>query len=760
MLKILRQIIQEIDTTQDLEQALYAVVQQVKKAIDADACSVFLIDPQTNEYVLLATDGLNPSLVGQVRLQLGEGLIGLIGEREEPINLDVAPDHPSFRSYPGLNEESFSAFLGVPIIHQREVFGVLAVQQQISRFFDEAEEAFLVTLAAQLGGVVAHAQATGAVMELMCNYRGESVLLKETTLTGIPSAAGVALGTGIVVYPLADLDAVPERFVEDIEAEIERFTAALQVTRSEIARLAENLKVTLPLEEQSLFDAYARILESPSLCNAIIEEIRQGYWAQSALKHVIYQQVKKFEAMDDVYFRERATDLRDLGQRILAHLQEGERDKRIYPEKTILVGEEVTPTDLAEVPEGQLAGVVSVKGSSNSHVAILARALGVPTIMGISVGVRLGLLEGQTIIVDGYYGQVYLNPSETVRNEFLNLAREEEEIDNNLESLRNLPAETTDGYGVSLYVNTGLAADIGRSLSVGAEGVGLYRTEVPFMVRERFPTEEEQRIIYRQLLTAFAPRPVMMRTLDVGGDKALPYFPIDDENPFLGWRGIRITLDHPEIFLAQVRAMLRASIGLDNIHILLPMVSGVAEVEEAMRLLVQAHVELLEEGESVKMPTLGVMLEVPSSLYLAREIAQRVDFVSVGSNDLTQYLLAVDRNNARVAGLYDSLHPAVLRSLSQVVKNVHKERKHIGICGEMAADPLAVILLLAMGFDSLSMSAMRLPRVKWVIRQFSMEQAKELLEEVLVMDDPAEIRCHMELALEKAGLGGLIRAGQ
>ena len=333
-------------------------------------------------------------------------------------------------------------------------------------------------------------------------------------------------------------------------------------------------------------------------------------------------------------------------------------------------------------------------------------------------------------------------------------------IDEELEALRDSPAETKDGFGISLYVNTGLAADVRRSLSVGAEGVGLYRTEVPFMVRDRFPSEEEQRILYRQLLNAFSPRPVMMRTLDVGGDKSLPYFPVEEDNPFLGWRGIRITLDHPEIFLVQIRAMLRANIDLDNLHIMLPMVSSVNEIEEATKLLNQAVNELKEEGLKINKPPLGVILEVPSAIYQTREFARRVDFLSVGSNDLTQYLLAVDRNNNRVASLYNILHPAILRALLIAVKDAHKEHKHISICGEMAGDPIAVILLLAIGFDTLSMSATRLPRIKWVIRNFTMENAKILLEEVLAMDDPVEIRGHMEAALDKAGLGGLIRAGR
>jgi len=252
----------------------------------------------------------------------------------------------------------------------------------------------------------------------------------------------------------------------------------------------------------------------------------------------------------------------------------------------------------------------------------------------------------------------------------------------------------------------------------------------------------------------------MMRTLDIGGDKVLPYFPVLEDNPFLGWRGIRVTLDHPEILLVQVRAMLRASVGLNNLHIMLPMVSSITEVDETLCFLRQARDELIEVGEAVEMPAIGIMIEVPSAVYQARALAKRVDFLSVGSNDLIQYLLAVDRNNARVANLYNNLHPAVLHALQQVVDGGHAEGKHVSICGEMAGDPAAVLLLIAMGFDTLSMSATRLPRVKWVIRNFTLKRANELLAEVMVMEDPLTIRRHVEKVLEQAGLGGLIRAGR
>jgi phosphotransferase system, enzyme I, PtsP len=551
----------------------------------------------------------------------------------------------------------------------------------------------------------------------------------------------------------------PDREAEDVETDIKLFHIALAATRDSIKRLNDNMAAGLPPEERALFDVYLKMLDSASLTEEVIEEIKQGHWVQSALRRVIDRHVSKFEAMDDSYLRERATDIKDLGERVLFYLQAGESNQKEYPEQTILVGEEVTPAALAEVPEGRLAGVISVRGSSNSHVAILARALGVPTVMGVS-GLKVNQADGQDVVVDGYYGQVYLSPSVSLRNEFLNLLKEEREFDTELKNLHHLPAETHDNHTIALYVNTGLEPDVGRSLSVGAEGVGLYRTEVPFMTRDRFPSEEEQRILYRQLLKAFMPRRVIMRTLDVGGDKSLPYFSVEEDNPFLGWRGMRITLDHPEIFLVQVRAMMRASVGLDNLSIMFPMITTVGEVEEALRLLKQAYEELLNEGLQVVMPKVGVMIEVPSAVYQAQVLARRVDFLSVGSNDLTQYLLAVDRNNPRVASLYDGLHPAILRAIMQVVAGGHREDKSVSICGEMAGDPAAVILLLAMGFDTLSMSASRLPRVKWVIRNFSLKRAKQLLDEVLAMDDAIEIRNHMELALEEAGLGGLVRAGR
>lgn len=764
MLKILKRIVQDVTTASHLTEALTILVQRVRKAIAADAVSVFLIDTKNTEYVLIATDGLNKQAETSVRVGMDYGIIGLIGRREEPINIEDAPTHPEFYHSSLLGEEHLRAFLGVPIIQHRKLYGVLTVQQAEQRCFDDAEEAFLITLAAQLGGIIAHSEATGELAQLTQlkpNEGGEeSIDSTPTTLTGVGSVPGVGIGSAVVVYPLADIDAVPRQTVDDIEEEIKAFFEALQTAREDMQRLSKRMKATVAEDEHALFDVYLRILDKDSLGAEVEQVIREERLsAEAALAAVIKKHVQQFESMEDDYLRERASDFRDLGRRVLAELQRSQREEIAYPRRTILVGEEITASALAEVPEGQLVGIVSAKGANNSHVAILARALGVPAIMGVR-GLKVEHLSRRALVVDGYYGHVYVSPNRAILSEFKKLAQEEDELNQSLVSLRDKPAETLDNYRVSLQVNTGLAMDAGLSMSVGAEGVGLYRSEVPFMSRDRFPSEDEQHIIYRQILKAFAPRSVTMRTLDIGGDKILPYFPVEEENPYLGWRGIRVTLDHPDVFLMQVRAMMRASEELNNLRIMLPMVTTLSEVEEAAYLIHQAFEELLEEGCLIEKPKLGVMIEVPAAVYLARELARRVDFLSVGSNDLTQYLLAVDRNNARVAGLYDAFHPAMLRALMKVVEGGHAAGVEVSICGEMASDPLAVILLIAMGFDTLSMNSTSLPRIKWVIRNISIAHSRKILADVLELEHPDEIRLCLQKALEEEGLGGLIRAGK
>ncbi|WP_331344697.1 phosphoenolpyruvate--protein phosphotransferase [Cellvibrio sp. UBA7661] len=750
MLNSLRSIVQEVNAARDMKTALAIIVTRVKQVMATQVCSVYLRDAK-GDYVLMATDGLNADAVGRVRLAAGEGLVGRVVVREEPINLEHAEAHPSYQYFPETGEERYSSFLGVPIIHHRKVLGVLVVQQVEQRRFDEGEEAFLVTMSAQLAGVIAHAEATGGVMPV-----GTKAKAAQSKFVGVSGASGIAIGEAVVIAPAADLRSVPYQTCKDIEAEIDFFQRSLMAVREDIKSLGEQLKARINREEQALFDAYLAMLDDASVASEVVGRIRKGANASYAWSEVIIEHENIFNSMNDPYLRERATDLRDLGRRVLAYLQESNQKTRVYPDKAILIGEELTASMLGEIPKEKLAGLVSVHGSSNSHVAILARAMDIPTVMGV-VDLPFTQIDGRPIIVDGYKGTVYCDPGAQLRKQYKAIFLEEQALVKGLEALKNLPCETKDRYRLPLHVNTGLMADVVRSLERGAEGVGLYRTEVPFLLRDRFPSEEEQRAIYREQLEAFAPHSVTMRTLDIGGDKALPYFPIEEDNPFLGWRGIRVTLDHPEIFLAQIRAMIKASEGLDNLRILLPMITNVQEVDASKALILRVYKELLEEGFKVRKPQVGAMIEVPAAVYLAPELSRRVDFLSVGSNDLTQYLLAVDRNNAQVADLYQAFHPAVLRALQYIVYAAHDAGISVSICGELAGDPGAAILLMAMGYDVLSMNATNLPKVKSVIRGITYDHAKKLLSDVMRMSNGEQIREYIARELRDSGLTRLIR---
>jgi len=750
MLSALRAVAQKVGAAPNLEQAMAALVQCVKAEMGTEVCSLYLLNNDKTRYVLMATDGLKRESINNVSLKPGEGLVGLIAQREEPLNLQNAHTHPNFRYFPEIGEELFKSFMGAPIIHHGEVLGVLVVQQRDARRFQEQEEAFLVTLSAQLAGIIAHAEATGALRLMTQKKKGSPT--QGTTFQGISGSPGVAIGIAKVLTPSGDLAGIPMLECESVEKEMKHFHHALVKVRAEIQRLGQTLQNRLNLEEQALFDVYLRMLADNAIGGEVVNRIiSQKLQARSALSQVVMEHVNTFEAMEDAYLRERATDVKDLGLRVLGALDASDNETRQYPDKTILVGEEITASMLGEVPEEKLVGIISVRGSRSSHMAIFARAMGIPTILG-AADFPFQQLNKQEVIIDGYSGKIHTSPSVALKKQYKNVLFEEKALSKYFDTQKDLPCETTDHHKVTLMVNTGLPSDVIRAQGRGAEGVGLYRTEISFAARDRFPSEEEQRVIYREQLEAFSPRPVTMRTLDVGGDKPLSYFPIEEENPFLGWRGIRICLDHPEIFLVQVRGMLKASKGLNNLRILLPMVSSISELESALRLIHRAHRELTEEEFHINVPVVGVMIEVPAAIYQIREFARRVDFLSVGSNDLTQYLLAVDRNNPRVAELFSSFHPAVLRALNWVVGQCKKENKPVSICGEMAGDPTAAILLMAMGYNSLSMNANSIPRVKSVVRQLSMTEAKILLSHVLAMDHAKEITEYVRAQLEAKGI--------
>lgn len=748
MLKNFRHVLQLMEEATSLDDALFVVVQHLIKTLEVQACSIFVTEAEDHHFILKAAEGIDSSLIGKMRIAYGKDLIGIVAKNQEPLQIEDAKVDTQFSKPSYLDKGNFRAYLAVPILFQRRSIGVLIVQQEEPRKFDDAEEAFLMTLAAWLAKFIAtHA-------EISLNGKNQS--LKSMILTGISASNGIAIGHGALVYSAADLDDIPDCEVDDVDLEIERYQKALEATKIETKILGDRMRSQLSEEEQLLFDVYLKILESEHLNEKVIKKIKQKQWAPGALRRVIHHYASQFEAMDNDYFRERVTDFKDLGRRILKHLQEEKIEEIEYPRQTILIGENVTATQLAEVPEGHLVGIVSIHGSNNSHVSILARSMGIPAVMGVRE-LPISQLHGKTLIIDGYFGQVHISPDLSLLESYQELQHEEEVLTADLEKLRLLPTETKDGHRIELLINAGLMADMGDALSAHADGIGLYRTEVPFMMRDRFPSVEEQRVIYRQLLTIFSPRPVVIRLLDIGGDKMLPYFQMEQENPSLGWRGIRVLLDHQDIFLNQLRALFKASVGLNNLKIIIPMITSIDELDASLKLIHRVHQEVIQEGVEVAMPEIGAMIEVPSAVYQTEVIARKVSFLSVGTNDLTQYTLAVDRNNEQVASLYDSLHPAIIQSLLNIVTAAQKQNTPVSVCGEMAGDPLSVILLLGMGYGSFSMNVTNLLRVKSVIRQFTLERAKNVLEKVLSCHHASEVRSCLEQALADVGLSELIR---
>ena len=744
ILDSLKTIFQEVNAARSLPEVLTIIVTEVQAAMNAEVCSVYLFDETDSRYVLMATKGLRQESIGKVRLQMGEGLVGLVAAKEEPLNLQNADKHPNFVFFEEIGEDIYHSFLGVPIIHHRKVLGVLVLQQQTERRFAAEEEAFMVTVCAQLSGAIAHAEATGALSKLASAGRGKS---KEAIFHGIASSPGVGIGRAVLAKQTMDLASVPERYTENPEAEVAVFREALKSVKQDMRDLGVGLEGKLSSEELALFNVYISMLDDDSLGGEVINAIQMGQTAQSAWSSVILKHVRTFRHMEDPYLRERASDVEGLGKRVLGYLQQTSEKKGPLPKRIVLIGEDLSATALADIPVERLVGIVSLKGASNSHMAIVARALGIPTVMG-ALDMPCAELEGKELIVDGFSGNVISQATRTLKRDYVQRQREEQIIIKDLQKLRDVPCKTTDGFDFALWVNTGLRNDNVQSLRSGAAAVGLFRTEIPFILRSSFPTEDEQVAVYREHLETFAPRPVTMRTLDIGGDKDLPYFPIEEENPFLGWRGIRISLDHPEIFLVQIRALLRASEGLNNLKIMLPMISNLSELDAALALIHRAYRELTEEENyNLKLPPLGAMIEVPAAVYQVKEIGSRVDFMSVGTNDLTQYLLAVDRNNPRVAEIYDSLHPSVLRALKTIQEQAVSVDCELSVCGEMAGDPVSAVVLMGLGYRNLSMSASSLLRVKSLMLKISREMAEDWVDEALCLSDAASVGRYMSEAL-------------
>ena len=748
MLTRLREIVEKVASAPRLNEALDILVTDVCQAMETEVCSVYLADNDRRCYYLMATRGLKKPRGRTVALAFDEGLVGLVGRLAEPINLADAQKHPSFKYIPAVKEDRFRAFLGVPIIQRRQLLGVLVVQQRELRQFDESEESFLVTLATQMAAILSQSQLNA----LFGQYR-------QTRIRALPASSGVAIAEGWMDVSLPLMEQVYEASTLDTASERERLTGALEEAANEFRRYSKRYAAGAQKETAAIFDLYSHLLSDARLRRELFAEVDKGAVAEWAVKKIIEKFAEQFAALSDGYLKERAGDLRTLGQRLLFHLDDSIQGPTTWPARIILVADELSATTLAEVPQDRLAGVVVRDGAANSHAAIMVRALGIPTVMGADI--QPSLLHGHTLIVDGYRGELLVDPEPVLLQEYQRLISEENELSRLAEDDLQRASELKSGERVKVMLNAGLSPEHEEKLGSFVDGIGLYRTEIPFMLQSGFPSEEEQVAQYQGMLQMFNSKPVTLRTLDIGADKQLPYMPISEENPCLGWRGIRITLDQPEIFLIQVRAMLRANAATGNLSILLPMVTSLEEVDEARRLIDRASREVEEMiGYAIPRPRLGVMLEVPSMVFMLPQLASRIDFISVGTNDLTQYLLAVDRNNTRVASMYDSLHPAVLRALAMIAHDAERFGIDLRLCGEMAGDPMCVTILVGLGYRHLSMNGRSVARVKYLLRRIDIEEAQELSRRSLEAQMTAEVRHQVAAFMERRGLGGLIRGGR
>jgi phosphotransferase system enzyme I (PtsP) len=666
-----------------------------------------------------------------------------VGERQELVVETVARFHRGHGLSPDPTQESDGSFLGTPLIHYRKLLGVLVAWKPRGHPYAGDEVTFFLSLGAQLAKAVHDAEALDAVGELL---RGNPH--PDAFIQGVAAASGLAIGEAMLVEAPPTLESIPDRGVRDVVAEEHAFTAAVAAAQKELRRTGERMSEALPDAVRALFDVQAMLLGDDSLLSDAVERIRAGNWAPGAWRETIARHASVFEQMEDRYLRERAADIREIGQHVLKHLESQAKAARQPPKRCILVGDTLGLAQIAAVPAGCLAGIVTMRGSPLSHTAVLARALGIPAVVSLA-RLPAARWQGSEMAVDGDEGRLYVQPSPALLRTLERRMQEARARAERLASLRDLPAQTLDGTRVPLYANIGLPADSAAAAASGAEGIGLYRTEYSFLLGDALPLEEEQLHAYREVLAFFAPMPVTLRTLDVGGDKALSSFPVQEENPFLGCRGIRFSLDQPELFLMQLRAMLRANAGLNNLQVLFPMIGTVGELDEALGLLARAHRELVAEGMEAARPRVGVMIEVPASVSLTGPFARRVDFFSIGTNDLTQYMLAVDRNNAQVVTPYDGLHPSVLEAIRRVVETAHQHRRPVSVCGELASDPAGALLLLGMGVDSLSMSPALLPAVKRTIRCFSLERARRLADAALGMEDGFAIHRLVNGALEE-----------
>jgi phosphotransferase system enzyme I (PtsP) len=697
----------------------------------AEVCSIYL-RRAGDVLELFATEGLNPEAVHKTRLRIGEGIVGDIAAHARALALSDAPADPRFAYRPETGEEPYQSMMGVPILRAGKVVGVVAVQNRAQRHYSEDEIETMQTVAMVLAEMVASGELVSAE-ELR---EADGIALLPLRLPGVRMNGGLAIGQAVQHEPRI---VVKRLIAEDIPLELERLNAALAGMYSALDMMLADDALAHGGEHREILETYRMIAEDRGWLGRIREAIEGGLTAEAAAEKVRNENNARMQAVADPYLRERMADFDDLARRLLLHLSSGDGRADIQrpgdlPPDIVVVAHSMGPAELLDYDRARLRGIVLEEGSPTAHVAIVAKALDIP-VVGRVRGALARIEPNDPIVVDADHSQIFVRPGEDVLAMYRQTASDRVARRAGYVAMRELPAVTRDGVAIALRLNAGLLVDLQMLAETGAEGVGLYRTEIPFMVRPAFPSAEEQASLYGRILDLAVGRPVVFRTLDIGGDKLLPYFgEKTEDNPAMGWRAIRIGLDHPALLRRQLRALVRAAAGRE-LNVMFPMIAEVAEFAAARRLLDLELARCAARGIAPpKSFRVGAMIEVPALLFQLPALAERADFVSVGSNDLVQFLFASDRGNPRLAQRYDVLAPPVLSLLRQLVATCRAARGGKGIsltlCGEMAGDPLEAMALIGLGFRQLSMAAPNVGPVKAMVRSLEAGLVAEYLEEL------------------------------
>lgn len=702
------------------EDRLNKIVKLIASELHATVCSCYVM--RAGEVLeLFATEGLNQTAVHKTRLRVGEGLVGGIAAHLKPLALDDARSHPSYAHRPETGEDPHLSFAGVPILRGGKVRGVLVVQNDGGRHHSEEELETLQTIAM----IVAELLARGDVVDPQeVSTSGDAALLP-TRMSGTVLVSGLATGLAVIHRPVLT---VRQMVAEDSEAELERLSSAVERMHTAIDEMLATAAHAGLGEPRDILETYRMFAEDRGWLSRIREAIRMGLSAEAAVQQVQNDTRARMNHMTDPYIRERLLDLEDLTNRLLQHLA-GKRsgaDSGTLPEDIILIARSMGPAELLDYDRRRLRALILEEGTTASHVCIVAGALQIPVMRCTEALSRIEPLD--PVIVDADHGAVFVRPGDDIRLAFSESMATRFRREQEYAAIRSLPSVTRDGVPISIQLNCGLLIDMAHLRASGAEGVGLYRTEIPFMVRSTYPDVEHQTELYSRILDEAAEKPVTFRTLDVGGDKNLSYLSAGkQENPALGWRAVRIGLDQPTLLRQQLRAMLAA--GADRpLSIMFPMIATVAEFDAARRILDLELERLAKRGG--KPPTrlrVGTMVEVPALLWQLPALLPRVDFLSVGSNDLIQYSFASDRGNPRTATRYDPLSPAILRMLRSLVAAADEAGKPVSLCGEMAGRPLEAMALIGLGFRSLSMSPPSVGPVKTMLRSLDAASLRQYL---------------------------------